>query len=137
MRYHQILKGSNSWHRDLLQLIQRDYSFLEKDYEMRRVSIEDGYTYTNASTIVYVRNWEEPWVGIDQRLSPYEKDLFGFPIWSIMRVANSQYLYNDYDVIVDKFQVYALALAECGDSMLRGNFNLAPALVNYLKKRQE
>ena len=116
-------------------LLSEDFRFLEVDFGLARRSMADGYAYTGDVVVVYVRLWEESWVGVDRIVDPFDNPEFGLPIWAVMSVRDSKYLYNDANNSLDKFPVYAAALRECCSDFLMGDFSNAPGIVDWLRHR--
>jgi hypothetical protein len=138
-KYSHLLRESQDYRSDLKRLLGEDFQFLEFGFDMTRTEISDGYRYSNASSTVYVRlpEREAPWVGVDRNSSPFGAPDLGLPVWAAMNVQKSQYLYNDADAAIDKFPLYSLALRECCEGMLRGDFSDANAIVSWIQVRQD
>jgi hypothetical protein len=140
-RYSEILRQSKDYPGDLYALLKIDFQFLETELGFERTECADGFVYASPCTLVYVRMWEEPWVGVDRVSSAFGKPMFGLPVWAAMNVRESAYLYNDAKTALDKFPVYAEALTECCSDLLSGNFSNVKPIVDWLRdwsaKREE
>jgi hypothetical protein len=135
-RYSDILRRSSEFRRDLMSLLDEDFRFLESDFGLARRNLIDGYSYSGETSVVYVRLWEESWVGVDRIIDPFETPEFGLPIWAIMTVRGSKYLYNDANNSLDKFPIYAAALRECSSDIVGGDFSNIQPIVDWLSHRQ-
>jgi hypothetical protein len=134
-RYSEILRQSPDFRHELMSLLVEDFRFLESDFGLARRDLTDGYSYSGEATVVYVRLWEESWVGIDRIINPYGQSEFGLPIWAVMNARASKHLCNEANNSLDKFPVYAAALRECCSDLLAGDFSNIRAIVDWLSHR--
>jgi hypothetical protein len=134
-RYSETLERSTNFERDLRSLIAEDFRFLETDFGLIPRALKDGYAYDGKESVVFVRMWEEAWVGVDRIRQPIGQANFGLPIWAVMNVRNSKYLYNNANNSFDKFPVYAAALLECCADFLTGDFSNVQPILDWLRLR--
>jgi hypothetical protein len=134
-RYSEILLQAPDFRRELMSLLDEDFRFLESDFGLARRNLTDGCAYVGGATVVFVRLWEESWVGIDRIVKPFGKAEFGLPIWAVMNVRGSKYLYNEANNSLDKFPVYAAALRECCSDILAGDFSNVQSVVDWVSDR--
>lgn len=118
-----------------MSLLEEDFRFLETEFGLSRRELPDGYSYVSDLVTVYVRMWEESWVGVDRVLNPLGKPGFGLPIWALMNVRRSRHLYNDANKSPDKFPIYAAALRECCGDLLVGDFSKVQPVLDWLDAR--
>jgi hypothetical protein len=139
-KYSEILEQSDDYMTELMSLLMDDYRFLESDFLLDRSSLVDGFHYRNQSTEVFVRSLPGKdggaWVGIDRAWDPYMERGFGIPIWAVMNVRRSTCLYNDSNCSIDKFPLYAIALRECCEDMLTGDFSNVDPVIAWLSRRE-
>ena len=136
-KYSELLSKSSDYRTDLYGLLKQDFEFLESEIGLVRSDLSDGLKYSNERTTVIVRLWEEPWVGVDRTVAPLENPDFGIPIWAVMNVRKSAYLYNDADKAIDKFPIWARALRECCLDLLRGDWSEIEEVTDWLRCRAE